>query len=300
MQKPSVSRNFIIGECWLYYKIYTGPQVADSVITKSILPISSSLINEGIIDSWFFIRYRDPDNHIRFRIHFSDIDSLSKVVYRFTPVFSQLLKNNLVWSIQVDTYERELERYGIHTMELSELFFYYDSEMIAKFLSLIQGIDEVDLRWLFALRSIDEILNGFNFSKTDKLKFTQEQKTNFGKEFNMSRSLKKQLDKKYRSKNKLIENFMQSSPIGVPYGSQILEVLSERNQNLANVIKQIKIKLPMNPSNISIEYLIRSHIHMSLNRLFKSDNRLNEMVCYDFLFRYYNSSLARMKYSLSN
>ena len=42
--------------------------------------------------------------------------------------------------------------------------------------------------------------------------------------------------------------------------------------------------------------LMGSYIHMLINRLFKSKQRLHEMVIYDFLFRYYKSEIAKKKY----
>ena len=32
--------------------------------------------------------------------------------------------------------------------------------------------------------------------------------------------------------------------------------------------------------------LVASHIHMMVNRLFKSEQRLHELIIYDFLFRH--------------
>jgi hypothetical protein len=37
---------------------------------------------------------------------------------------------------------------------------------------------------------------------------------------------------------------------------------------------------------------------MMLNRLFRSKNRLHELVLYDFMNRYYKSELAKEKYNI--
>ncbi len=39
---------------------------------------------------------------------------------------------------------------------------------------------------------------------------------------------------------------------------------------------------------------------MTMNRIFKSKQRVHEMVIYDFLYRYYSSNIAKMKYSKVN
>ncbi|MFK7749084.1 MAG: lantibiotic dehydratase C-terminal domain-containing protein, partial [Kordia sp.] len=49
-----------------------------------------------------------------------------------------------------------------------------------------------------------------------------------------------------------------------------------------------------------INDLMGSYMHMLMNRLFKSKNRIHEMVCYDFLYRYYKSMIARKKHMNKN
>ena len=43
-----------------------------------------------------------------------------------------------------------------------------------------------------------------------------------------------------------------------------------------------------------------SYIHMHCNRLFKSNQRLNEWVLYDLLYEYYYSEFNREKYKHKN
>lgn len=38
---------------------------------------------------------------------------------------------------------------------------------------------------------------------------------------------------------------------------------------------------------------------MTMNRLFKSKNRLHELVIYNFLFRYYKAEIGKNKYYIS-
>ena len=48
-----IQRNFILGDSWLYYKIYTGPKTSDAVLTEIIKPIAEELIEQGIITNGF-------------------------------------------------------------------------------------------------------------------------------------------------------------------------------------------------------------------------------------------------------
>ena len=69
---------------------------------------------------------------------------------------------------------------------------------------------------------------------------------------------------------------------------QMLSLLSERKALLEKMSYQL-----MQDTSINIENYISSIIHMTINRVFISSNRLCEMLIYDFLFRYYNSLIQR-------
>ena len=74
-----MQKNFILGDEWLYYKIYTGAKTADNILIDVIKPIAQTLFDEQVIDKWFFIRYSDPDFHIRVRFHCVDISKIGIV-----------------------------------------------------------------------------------------------------------------------------------------------------------------------------------------------------------------------------
>src|SRR5262249_46206428 len=58
---PAVRRRFAPGSEWTYAKLYCGRAAADRLLAEQIAPLA------GIADQWFFIRYEDPDFHLRVR-----------------------------------------------------------------------------------------------------------------------------------------------------------------------------------------------------------------------------------------
>lgn len=291
----SIKRQFIIGEDWLYYKIYTGVSTTDRILTNIIQPIAQKLIEDKIIDQWFYIRYADPDHHLRVRFHFPNSKiNLNEVVRILTPYLNDLLNKNLVWKVQTDTYQREIERYGDTTIELSESLFYYDSELN---IQLIKGIEDTNLedkRWLISMAIIDSYLDSFKYSFAQKMKLLERLMIGYGKEFGMNSDLRKQLSDKYRSNRKLIDGFLMTNKndLGSEYYFifRLIENHSKRIISISNEIEELSKN-----DNLKIQYdsLLSSFIHMTMNRLFKSKNRIYEMVCYDFLHRYYISYNAR-------
>jgi len=292
----TVQRRFIIGDIWLYYKLYTGPKTADMVLTKIINPVAKELLENNFIKQWFFIRYKDPKHHLRVRFQSSNSEFISEIVNKFHEPFKNYIDQDLLWKVQLDTYQRELERYGKNTIELAEKQFFYDSTMISNFLSLIEGEEGEEIRWLFGLRAIENLLNVFQYTDEGKLNLLEILKTNFGNEFGMSRFLKKQLDVKYRSYREKISKFMVLTPKNNPDFIPLLDLLDTNAKGIKSLATKILHYEKNKTLQMELNNLMNSYIHMLMNRLFKSNNRLNEMVCYDFLYRYYKSEWAMKKY----
>lgn len=286
-----IQRNFILGDSWLYYKIYTGTKTSDTILTKIIKPIADKLISENIIDQWFFIRYTDPKHHLRVRFHCTSATSIAVVINNLYPYLIEMVNDDFIWKVQTDVYKREIERYGSNTMILSEKIFFYDSVMIADFINLIEEEQE-ELRWLFSMKAIDSYLNSFDFNNNDKLKIMDYLKTSFANEFVSSKSIKKQLDERYRIERKKIENIIASTEAQSSEHSSICNIIATQEENIKEIALKILIYEKQGKLEIKFGDLISSYLHMLMNRLFKSKNRMHEMVCYDFLFRYYKSIVA--------
>ena len=56
----NTKRIFIIGDEWLYLKLYTGVKTADYILTTHFKNLLDQMIRNEYIDHWFFIRYSDP------------------------------------------------------------------------------------------------------------------------------------------------------------------------------------------------------------------------------------------------
>jgi thiopeptide-type bacteriocin biosynthesis protein len=84
-----------------------------------------------LVSHWFFIRYSDPDFHLRIRFYLPDIHNIDKVISQIHKSLQNYFQIGLIRKIQYDTYNREIERYGENTMDLSEQIFCADSVAIS-------------------------------------------------------------------------------------------------------------------------------------------------------------------------
>ena len=275
-----MKRDFCIGSEWLYYKIYTGVKTADLVLLEKLYPVILDLQKEKIINKWFFIRYKDPEEHLRIRFYCKTPENISTAIARMYPVLNILLEENSLWKVQTDTYQREMERYGEKTMIDSESLFWHDSEMIVRYLTLNSSFEHNETPLLFSFTAIDTFLNSFGLSNSDKLSLMEELQLAFKKEFDADKSLKKELDKHYR---KLFQE-MQQFLLGKAAEDQpeIFNITKAKDDKSKDLIDSIKGKL-----QIPLSDFLMSHIHMMINRQYTSKQRMYELIIYDHLYRYY-------------
>jgi len=290
----TVQRVFSLGDHWLYVKMYCGVKTADSILTQVIHPLVERLLGENSISKFFFIRYADPENHLRLR--FLSINPITwNIMVALNEALEPYISSNLVWKVQVDTYVRELERYGRSNMENSETLFFHDSMACIGVLSMLEGDQGDELRWKFALKGVDDLLDIFGLNTSEKMNFISTVANQFLKEFNSDNSeFKAQLSSKYRHLKPgmtLIFSDIDESFDFYP----AWEIFHDRIVKIKACADHISNLLSSNDLEIFTLDLLSSYIHMFLNRFLRSKHRLQEMIIYDLLRQHYKSVAAREK-----
>jgi lantibiotic biosynthesis protein len=291
----NVRRNFAIGSEWLYYKCYCGIKTGDKLLTEVIKPLTEELIAKKYIDIFFFIRYADPEAHIRLRLHLHDLNYLGEVIKIVGEQMLPFLEQGLITKIQTDTYKRELERYGANTIAITESFFHIDSRTTLCLLDAIDGEEGEKIKWQFALRSVDELLVNFNYTLSDKLLLMEQLKEGFIKEHGGQKELRLQLDAKFRTLREQVENILHRNFDTKREISPLLDLLKDKADRMKPIVQTLLELQQTHQLQVPLNNLLASYIHMLLNRIFKARQRTYEMVMYDFLYRYYKSTLAKEK-----
>ena len=288
------NRTFIPGSEWVYFKLYTGPKTADAILKNELQGYVCEMLDNNFIDKWFFIRYADPDFHIRLRLHVTETRNFNFVFNRFFETFSPVVDAGLVWNIQCDTYQREMERYGPHTISMVEELFWIDSEFIIRLLCVFSDENPEQLRWKLSLVLIDSFLSAFSFELPQRKELLCTMAENYKKEFGFTNHPpKKQLDEKFRIFRKDISNVM----LWENSTSEFIEIIKARRQAIYPIAKKLLEIKPSGTLQVPLNSLLTSIIHMTMTRWFRSKNRLHELVIYDFLARHYTNYLAKEKYN---
>ena len=290
-----VKRSFSLGSEWAYYKLYCGLQTADKILAEAIKPLTDELLELGLIDQYFFIRYYDPEFHIRLRFHLSHIDKIGELIRLVNIYLQPFIEDRFIWKEQVDIYVRELERYGSKTIDIAERLFYYDSMALLEMLSLTEGDERESIRWVWAIRSIDELLNCFGFSLQQKSELLTGLKDLFAAEYNVDKPLTLQLNDRYREHKQVIEQIMNTEDEATSELFPLIEILYKKTAQCSLLSEKIIQLHKSNELEVPINEFISSLIHMMVNRIIKADSRLHEMVIYNFSSRYYQSAIIKLK-----
>ena len=133
-------RRFPPGSEWLFAKLYTGFALTDELLLTAVGPVAQAALASGACDGWFFIRYADPHLHVRARWHGEPARLREEVLPALERLVSPWLEDGRVWRLQLDTYEREVERYGGNAgVLLAERLFAADSAAVLELLpSLVE------------------------------------------------------------------------------------------------------------------------------------------------------------------
>lgn len=284
-----IKRRFLLGDEWLYYKIYCGVRTADFILEELVAQLTQKLLKKKLISSWFFIRYGDPDPHLRLRFKVLDTDHLGAIITEINILASPYLEENLIWNLHTDSYVRELERYGSNTMQIAEEFFFYDSQFV---LQMLANVNDEELYFLYALKSIDMFVHQFGLDEKQKLAFYKTKALAYKTEFGIGKTTKLSLDKKYRNSKVKFDTIMNLDQLNANQLG-VIDILNKRINLITPGIKHILAHQKSNTLALNLNDLLSSFIHMHVNRIFRNQQRFYEMLGYDFLSRYQSSNLNR-------
>lgn len=291
-----VQRSFAPGSEWLYAKLYTGTATADVLLREVVRPVAAEALASGAADRWFFIRYGDPDWHLRVRLHGDPARLLGEVVPRLHELAAPLLADGSLWKVQLDTYERETERYGgPDGIELAERLFHADSEAVLDTLDTLSGDEGAELRWRLGLCGVDALLADLGLDAAGKRDVMRSMETGMAREFGKAATLKRELSDRFRRERAPLESLLAALRDGGDGLPPELAALRRRSEALRPVAAELAERERGGRLNAPVQALATSFTHMHLNRMLRSSARAQEMVIYHLLGRLYESEAARRR-----
>ncbi|WP_462164867.1 lantibiotic dehydratase [Pseudoalteromonas xiamenensis] len=288
-----IKRRFSAGSEWLSLKIYSGNTVVEQLLTETLMPFIQA--HKALFEKWFFIRYGDPNWHLRLRFHGEPSKLCGELLPKLNALLDPKVEAGVLHKVELMTYEREVERYGgPKSMELVEQLFMLDSELIAQTCTLVEELDE-SLRWRVAMLYTHNLFDLFGYSQETRFDLISNLRQGFGKEFNESAALRKKLGERYREYETTIDNDFAKWATWIESGhldaelAPLFSLVAQWRDQAAGVVTQLKSLNANGDLNCSLNDLMGSLLHMHNNRMFKAYGREQELVVHDLMRRKYVS-----------
>jgi thiopeptide-type bacteriocin biosynthesis protein len=281
-------RRFVPGEEWLYIKVYTGPTMQENLLIREFHELIDVFYKDNLIAAFFFVRYSDElGAHLRLRFKLIADADFNKIFLLFNEKIRSYVDKRIISRIIYDTYNREVERYLECNLEDIEIVFSINSQLIMNGLRLMHNKEIPDDRWVWGVKIMDNLLNTFGLTLEEKGNLYEDYYKVYEKEFGSQRINKKKLGDKYRVVRSSIEKILLEENLNPFYSDEQESLLTNK---LDNAVKRIldRSKI-LNITDVVISNLLKSIMHMHYNRLFKSQQRMNELVIYFIMSKIYKT-----------
>lgn len=297
------------GSDWLYAKLYVGAAGTDGALRELVRPLVEAGRESGAIQGWFFIRYGDPHLHVRVRMRGRKERLLHETLPALHAALKPFLRDGRVWKLQLDTYEREIERYGGPAgIALAERIFEADSDAVVGILDAFASDEAERSRWLVALRGVHVLLTDLDLDLERRTRVVERARRKFALEHHLevgnetttggtaTKVFERSLGQRYRGERSAIDSMLADSDrarAAHPTLEPAFRFLSARSRRLVRVAKRLHAEASQGRLTVTVEALAESLVHMHVNRLLQTSHRAQELVLYDFLLRAYGSERAR-------
>ena len=185
-------------------------------------------------------------------------------------------------------------------MEQSEIIFYHQSVAVLNFISMLDGDEGEQYRWKVALKGMDLFLDQFAYTTTQKCELVKLLNKNFSDEFKVGTAERKIISERFSNHKQIIYQLMKEDWEQDENLAKAIEVFKPAAATYYQAISEITKTDSFHPGRLLLNLLMPSYLHMFVNRIFISNQRKTELVIYEYLFKYYDSKIAREKKQLMN
>jgi thiopeptide-type bacteriocin biosynthesis protein len=145
------------GGAWIYAKLYATPERQDEILTQQLPALLQRCSPH--LDRWFYLRYRDPEHHLRLRLRASAQADTALLLGELHSWFLDLRSAGLAGRLTLDSYDPEVERYGgPDLMPCAERAFQADSAASIRLLRLLPVVRREGGLEVFAAASLLDLL----------------------------------------------------------------------------------------------------------------------------------------------
>jgi thiopeptide-type bacteriocin biosynthesis protein len=278
-------RSIFPGGQWVYLKLYAGLPLHDELISGALRDLITDLQSRELLDIWFYIRYSDTFPHLRLRLrnHAARADqALLEAALRWG---EKLAREGHIRHFSLDTYEREIERYGGPAMiDLMEEVFCVDSRTTSELIAAQQQ-RRLDLESdAIAVASLDHFFADWGLSASDRLRWLQQH----------TPASKGEQD--FHQQQRFFCDLL--APWEGTHDRRLLEqralldeILTTRRPALQAIVARVRTQAESAPPWTPLDQILGSLAHMHLNRLLGLNRQREERV-----YALWRATLTRLQH----
>lgn len=252
---------------WIYLKLYGTSSNADDLIAYYISEYCNDLVKNNKINKYFFMRYVDPEQHIRLRLN-GEENKLLEIYPDLRKWLDTLKKEGFMTHFALDSYDREIERYGgLDLIHIAEKVFYFDSLVTENILAQKREGNITFSNELIGMISEIHYMESFGLKYEEQVAYLRSQvsQSDYRDDFKKNRSEYMKLCNSNENWKGLRET---------DSGSILLAILNIRNEIVQYYGNKVREKLLVS-TDLSI---LDSVIHLHFNRLFGIDREFEKKV----------------------
>ncbi len=285
-------RTYAPGSEWLYLKLYAGASTLEPLLVDVVRPLVDRARASGRVDRWFFIRYEDPNPHLRVRFHGDPAYLTGELLAFATVALDRRIDDGVVRRFEIATYDRELERYGGWAgIDLAEQLFEADSDAALASVELLRDRPEGCVRWALALHGMHTLLDDFGLTLPARAALVGEIHSGFSAEHSAGKATERALDARYRKERAMIASLLDVERAPSPFRT----LFERRSAIVRPIARELHGRLVDGRIPRSMEEILDAFLHMANNRLLKFPARPQELALSGLLVRAYASLAARAR-----
>jgi len=265
----------------------------NSLFLDSFMELSTSLAKLSGFQYYFYIRYKDPQDHLRIRIFFSELDDEEYIVLRkmIRDFFTNVQENVPLYDYRIMSYEPEINRYEMSPpvgLSKIEEWFFIDSVSCYELNKIVNNnLIDFSIETVFVISSL-HILNKIFENKEEG--FIEDILSGYN-QYNKHNQYYKLIEKDV--KGLIGEDNNWDKMYNTNDGMRLSTIIEQRNKYLYNYFQKIDLKNESNREDL--KRIVPSILHMHFNRLIGID-REKENKLMSILYKYIHNQRNKKKY----
>jgi thiopeptide-type bacteriocin biosynthesis protein len=262
-REPTPRERFLpLGSEWLYLRVHAPSARHDELLAGPVRRIVEVAVHSGLAQQWHFVRYADPEPHLRLRFGGEPDQLVSHLLPELCAWGQQLITEGLCSRLAFDTYDREIERYGgPGGIGHAEAIFTADSDAVVEMLRTLSDATTSLDRTEMAVLSVDDLLSTCGLDVSRRLDL-----------YRGGVADRRATSSEYRQRAHKLRLLLGGSaaegdrPLGSTPGA-LREILRRRRLALAPVISRLRSLEDSGTLTKSVDAMCATLMHMHCNRL---------------------------------